>query len=773
MLCAFIALATLDFSTLDTSKLSIEFNGVKSGESVYTRNPDGTFSGSMNLAIASIKISASIDGKFEGDKLVRYSAKSAQPQGSADIVFEGTKIKVTSAGKSQDIPYDFEKSGASFAASLIPNMFDRAVKRVKFEIGKAQTLPVFLADIGSQIPIKFTPKARRALKSGIVLTYDLSINSLQSVLAADENGHILGFDVPAQKLRWIADGWSDLFSDPMAKYTELSPSTFGVTRLEKQTMRTRDGVELVQDVLLPDKPGKYPTILMRTPYGRASDAATSQWFVARGYAVVAQDCRGRGDSSGTWDPFVFERKDGYDAVEWIAQQPWSDGSVGMIGGSYGGYVQWAAAVERPPALKCIVPQVSPPDAMRNLPYEYGVPFLLGGLWWLRIVESKNADMSQVSKPIAKPEKFLTLPISKVDDELLGHDVKLWNVWVDRAKKSDWKGWDYTDDIANVAIPALHVSGWWDGDGIGTKLNWAALRAAGKKNQWLIYGPWVHAFNTNSKFGDQDYGKQAIIELDAIILRYFDTYLKHKSVGWDKQPKVMAFATGTNEWKRLSDWPDQGVSSTERLYFSAPNGALAPAKMGTLVAKPVAKAKPVSYVYDPAKEKVDRKEVQVGSGEATTIVKINPVNPTVVFQTTPMKATTTIGGPITLHVNFSTTAHDTDLFAGVLDIDEKGTMRMIGMPGKVRGSYIRDMSNPAPLTSNKVYEATVRPWDTMHSIKPGHRFAIFICSSLFPSYARNLGYGEPPATATKMMAQRNTIFLDKTHPSYVEFQRFQR
>src|SRR6185312_4287724 len=131
---------------------------------------------------------------------------------------------------------------------------------------------------------------------------------------------------------------------------------------------------LIADVYRPDAPGKFPAILERTPYGREGGAVDGAFYAKRGYVVVSQDCRGRGDSTGEWDPMVHERKDGYDAVQGTAKLPWCDGNVGMIGGSYGGLVQWTAAVEQPPALKCIVPQVSPPDAFLNLPYENGCFF---------------------------------------------------------------------------------------------------------------------------------------------------------------------------------------------------------------------------------------------------------------------------------------------------------------------------------------------------------------------------------------------------------------
>src|SRR5262249_40501250 len=159
------------------------------------------------------------------------------------------------------------------------------------------------------------------------------------------------------------DGWDGLYVDPLAKYPELSQPTFGTKTETGVAMKTRNGVTLVCDVVRPNDALKHPAILVRTPYGRSSETLSGAFWASRGYVYVTQDCRGREDSGGNWDPFVNEGPDGADTIGWIAKQSWSDGKVGMIGGSYAGYVQWAAAVEEPPALRCIVPQVSPPDAM--------------------------------------------------------------------------------------------------------------------------------------------------------------------------------------------------------------------------------------------------------------------------------------------------------------------------------------------------------------------------------------------------------------------------
>src|SRR5689334_3393462 len=139
----------------------------------------------------------------------------------------------------------------------------------------------------------------------------------------------------------------------------------------------RDGVKLAANVFLPAAHARYPAILERTPYGKGSLTPNYAAFVEHGYAVVVEDVRGRYDSQGAFDPLRQEGPDGYDTIEWIARQPWSDGKVGMIGGSYRGIVQWKVALLNNPHLKAIFPVVAGADEYRDRFYSPGGALKLG------------------------------------------------------------------------------------------------------------------------------------------------------------------------------------------------------------------------------------------------------------------------------------------------------------------------------------------------------------------------------------------------------------
>ena len=272
----------------------------------------------------------------------------------------------------------------------------------------------------------------------------------------------------------------------------LSQPKFEVKVLASTMIPMRDGIKLSTDIYLPQTDGKVPLILIRTPYKKEMTEIQGRYYARRGYAVAVQDCRGRFGSEGVWEPFLNEAKDGYDAIEWLAAQPWSNGKVGMIGGSYVGWVQWWAASQHPPHLVTIIPNVSPPDPFYNIPYEHGAFFIFGAIWWADILESKaTGDLSGVAMSKIGDKKYgqllKALPVIDLDKTVLGKENPYWRQWI--AHPVDDPGgnppisWPRLKD---VNIPAFHQSGWFDGDGIGTKLNYLQMKEYGHRQPEADY-----------------------------------------------------------------------------------------------------------------------------------------------------------------------------------------------------------------------------------------------------------------------------------------------
>jgi len=283
---------------------------------------------------------------------------------------------------------------------------------------------------GLGFPVEFVDSAR---STQVVGGKDLVLGffrvklagKVEVTLVTTPEGVPIRIEVPAQLVRVQATGFESVHG-PVTEPTspvdagpwraQLSQPTHAFTVERAVEIPMRDGVKLVADVLRPTGEGKFPIVLARTPYNRLSEGALhGGWYAKRGYAFVAQDVRGRFASGGEWFPFVHESRDGSDTLDWIAQHGWSDGKVGMIGGSYVGLVQWLAAKSGNPHLVCIVPQVSPPDPHENFPYEGGA-FMLAAGWWARVLEALDTGASW-SAGLDFEQAYATLPLGDLDQAL--------------------------------------------------------------------------------------------------------------------------------------------------------------------------------------------------------------------------------------------------------------------------------------------------------------------------------------------------------------------
>ncbi len=744
------------------------FAGADAGGNVYEMKPDGTFESVSNLSIAGMKITSKLTGKITDGLLTEYELEQTQAGVSGKVSARAGKLKAEAAGNKKEQDY---KPGKVLFANFHPALSATLAKAFSVSAADSQRIELMIVDGGIFISIDLVKRPAKTVEVAgvkhVVQVFQARFPSVDMEIYVDDSGRTVAWNVPTQTLKAIVPGFEDLVVDPTTKMPELSQPTFKTKTEKSVKIKMRDSTELTADIARPDGIEKYPAILIRTPYGRGGQMASGDWWAKRGYVLIAQDCRGRGDSAGEWEPFVHERTDGYDTIDWISKQPWSNGSVGMIGGSYVGWVQWWAAVECHPALKCIVPQVSPPDPFFNVPIDHGIPFLYGGVWWAAVVKDKG-PLTALPK-LKNLEGFKQLPISKVDDAVLGADIPFVDRWWQKDTAASFGPANFSSDLKKVKIPALHISGWWDGDGIGTKMNWAAMRALGRTNQWLIYGPWTHAFNTTSRLGDTDYGPNAIMELESVYLRWFDTWLKGKQVGLEKMPKARVFVTGANEWRDLNGWPDSR-STEKKFYLSTTGPANGPESAGKLTETPPASPQePDRYTYNPAHATIPKELTNQDPGEASTVVKLDPHDQSSLFyRTASLEKPIAMGGPIAIDLYISTSAVDTDFYGTVVDVDEKGEIRAIGRPGKIRAKYFKSFDKPELLKPGRIYKLTLAHWDTAHQFMKGHRIGLLVSSDGFPVYARNLGTGESSATGTRMVAQHETIYHDSKHPSALRF-----
>lgn len=533
------------------------------------------------------------------------------------------------------------------------------------------------------------------------------------------------------------------------------------TRGHKASMR--DGVRLSVDVAQPQAEGRFPAILIITPYSNNPGfQKRASWFARRGYIVAVADSRGRFDSEGTWDPFDPKHKtDGYDLVEWLAKQPWCDGKVGMMGLSYMGWAQWWTATQAPPSLKAIVPEVAPPDAMFNAPYQNGVL-----VSWM--VDWGGANAGRVGQTMgpgpyggfASEERrladYMHLPYLKLNELRGALDAPWFEKWIRGNTSADpyWQGIAYQkpEEYAKVAVPSLAATGWFDADFPGAPMNYLAMKQHGAnadaRRPRLVIGPWQHIINTSRKLGAFDYGEQAIIDWDGYVCRWFDHWLKGIDNAVMSDAPVHVFVMGRNQWRAEQDWPLPQTRWT-KYYLNSGGHANSISGDGVLSTSPPAMnaAGSDTYVYDPAKP--TRSPFTGGHLEdgAADTRKSSGGSDVLVYTTPPLEEELEVIGPITAKLYAATSARDTDWMVRLIDVQPDGFSAML-CEGVMRARH-RDPDraggfNPAMLSliePNQVYEYTIEFWRaTANLFARGHRIRVEISSSYFPYYLRNLNTG---------------------------------
>jgi len=545
----------------------------------------------------------------------------------------------------------------------------------------------------------------------------------------------------------------------------------------------RDGVKLYATVIRPDTQGKFPVILIRTPYNRErfeNSSSFPRYAAQRGYVVIIQDVRGRYSSEGEFLPYSQEINDGYDSVEWAAALPYSNGKVGTHGCSYLGAVQWLLATAGPPHLIAIFPQCCFANG-RHFFY-YGGAFSLGWISWLydmipdikrrRGVEvpSEEEASRQRTREIWKWYRFL--PLKQLP--LLKEFCPYYYEWLDNP--DDGPYWDFVNiekKHNQIAVPAYNLSGWFD-DSYGQPgaiKNFTGMRKNGKtktarEGQKLIIGPWTHIpvfwGNLNSKIGDIDFGPEAVVDLNALVIRWFDYWLKGINNGIMDEPPIKIFVMGDNKWRYEQEWPLKRTEFTP-FYLHSQGKANYLNGDGYLDREIPAIESPDRYIYDPANPVINY-IWEAGPQDQRPIEIRNDV---LVYTSKPLARDLEITGPIKAEIWASSSAKDTDFLFMVTDVYPDGYSQNIHPSfGVVRARYRESESKPLLLSPGKIYKFTIGEVYTSHVFKSGHRIRISITSSYFPYIDRNPNTGHPFGEDAELITATQTIYHDGRYPSRI-------
>ena len=572
---------------------------------------------------------------------------------------------------------------------------------------------------------------------------------------------------------------------------------------------TRDGARMATDIYRPARNGvavneRFPVLLQRTPYARSAVAGEAEYFAQHGYVVAVQNLRGRFTSEGTFLKVQpADATDGYDVIEWLAKQPWSNGQVGMWGTSFAAHAQAGAAQLHPPSLKTLVLNMG---GMSNA-WDHGVRYRgtyemgrqLTWAWTQLIADARTPQVKELLTQEKVEDWYSVQPLRRGQSPL--SVVPAYEGWYmeffehadyDAYWKDPMLAWDEhyreTSDI-----PMLQAGGWFDIFLAGTFKNFTELGKLKRAPQRLLVGPWTHHGNVRPYAGDVSFGAEAGLTdfFSAYHVKWFDHFLKGQASGIAAEAPVRLFVMGTGDghkdadgrlfhggyWRDATTWPVPGTTFVP--YYLHADGSLSPEK-------PRERASSTTYTFDPA-----HPVPTIGGGASARLkdgafdqregVRFPPSRPpylplrsrpdVVVFETTPLAQDMTVIGPVTVTLHASSNRTDTDFTAKLVDVYPPseawpGGFDMNLTDAIVRGRYRATRDHAVMLVPGRVYPFTIAPFPTANVFKKGHRIRVDISSSNFPRFDVNPGTGEPLGRSRRLVTQDNTIHHSAVYPSHI-------
>jgi uncharacterized protein len=543
----------------------------------------------------------------------------------------------------------------------------------------------------------------------------------------------------------------------------------------------RDGVILYADVYRPVDEGRYPVLVSRTPYSTerfpsAYDAGV--YFSRRGYVYVFQDVRGRHESDGRWEPFFDDEKDGYDTIEWAAKQRWSNGKVGMEGGSYLGQNQWRAAQAAPPSLVTIFPSV----ASTSIYHDW---ITLNGAWRLsfnfgwgpvrqesRIMQNPGPHTETGLHAIHYDEVQRHLPLATMQ-QLVGRNAGFYNDWLANPDYNDyWKPLNVEEVFNKIAIPVHTFGGWFDIFSQGTLRGYVGMSHKGateqaRRGSHIVIGAWGHG--STQKTGDIDFGPTAHVDESALKLRWYDSRLKGIDNGVDREPPVKLFLMGRNEWVLENEYP-LARTQYRPMYFGGGGKANTDKGDGRLTwDKPGGSLPADRFRYDPNNpvpsvggNNCCGTPTPAGPRDQRTIEGRQDV---LIYTSDLLQDEIEVTGPLKVVLYASTDAVDTDFVAKLVDVHPDGTTYNMA-EGMLRARYRESLSRPSLLQPGQVYRFEIDLVGTSVAFLKGHRMRVHVTSSHFPQFDRNPNTGAKFAATKEVRAAQQSVYHDAERPSHI-------
>lgn len=539
----------------------------------------------------------------------------------------------------------------------------------------------------------------------------------------------------------VREGWEN--RTILSEWTAVQTgSIHPVTGPYTYQVLTRDGEQLATDVYLPltDLETAFPTVLVRTPYGKSRGIELYYRFVQRGYAVVIQDTRGREDSTGEWIPEYYEVEDGDDTLNWIAAQSWSNGKVSMTGGSYLGYVQWAAAASGNPHLKAILSSVCAGSAFVDIPRRGGC-FNSGMLAWGFAMSEQHMRPDLMVQE--NWDAILDIrPLKDIPQKALGHNVPFLSRWLEH-KDLDafWHRSNWKERYQGNPVPALILSGWFDDNGMGTTEALELVQNWPKGTWKAILGPWKHSGNADYDLQGLPMGEDALrYDIDLICFQWLEHFLKDVDNHIEQGSAVEYFTLHDNCWKTAENWPVTAAQPM-RFYLTGTHqnsGVGCSEQCGSGILSRTAPSENGSdtYYYDPDHPSLHLVDVSENELEVPADYQMEERRCDVLSYSTPiLEKPLTVTGEIQVTLFISCDCPDTDFVIRINDVDEEGHSYKLA-DGVLSAKYRNSFTKPDYLEPGTIYPVKLRSTKISNTFAAGHRMRLTVTSSaknfIFPN-----------------------------------------
>jgi len=543
----------------------------------------------------------------------------------------------------------------------------------------------------------------------------------------------------------------------------------------------RDGVELAATLYRPAQQKEpLPVVFTLTPYIGDTYHPRAMYFARHGYVFALVDVRGRGSSGGTFDPMAQEARDGYDAVEWLARQSWSNGKVAMWGGSYAGYDQWATAKERPPHLATIVPAAAAHPGV-DFPYTNNV-FYPYDIQWLTYTGSRTPNLNLFGESSYWMQKFRELYLAhrpfRELDSIVGNPSPVFQRWIAHPAYDDhWKAMVPTQaQFAAIDLPILTITGHYDGDQPGAlsfyRDHMRSASEAARGRHYLIIGPWDHPGTRTPKreVGGLTFGEASVLDLNALHTEWYDWTMKSgaKPKFLEKRVAYYVVGPGAENWKYADSLEAIGAER-RTLYLKGPAGdAFHSGALGD--AKPAGPAEPDRYVYDPLDVRpaeLEREDVEKPLTDQR--YALNLFGNGLVYHSEPFAEATEVSGQVKLTLWIALDVPDTDLKADLYEILPDGSsVALTSDLMRARYRESREKETLVPPGKALRYEFSDFSWFSRRVSKGSRLRLVISCpNSIYTQKNYNSGGIVADETAKDARTAHVAVYHDAEHPSALE------